>query len=507
MAVGALMRRALVVVVSVGLVAVLALWLSYSADPPQSPEPELNFVAKRACEFSSQYRLHIDCYWVSLKDDGVEATLSAAIFRAGPDAASDPLVYVAGGPGESGNTTAESLEIWDEWLSRQALGRDFVLLDLRGLAPSVPAWDCQEYSDISRDLLQRNLTFAQEAEIVMPVAEQCLDAWQQALTEQGGPVRQIRDLHSRRYADDLHRALHHLGYQQWNYLAVSYGTRVALLSATLHQEVRRIILDSPYPFDAGSLSDGMIIWAEAFAEYWRDCTAAGCAFDEEKFWQLMVELRTEPRWVEVEDWRTNRKVRWLLNDGRLAAAIYTAFYSSVLRSEIADALAEFARGDHAKLQYLLEVFYNQVFDSRFNSSVYWAVECNDNPLDPKASFDAVLQQVGRWQPYFLVDWEYNICRSSHFHNGQLPAMRKLQIPVLNAVGSLDPITTKKHAQALMPWLAQGYLAELADTSHAEFFGGDCGQRLIGWFLNAAEDELRAQWSEQLSQCRLSKQGD
>lgn len=501
---GSLTRGLTIVISFIGAVAVGGWWLYLRNVGEASDRPKPPPVMKKSCDFTSQYGFQVDCYWILASGEEARATLSAAVFRSSGQQNADPLIYVAGGPGESGNTSAEILEIWDEWLSRQSFGRDFVLLDLRGLASSKPVWQCEEYETVSKELLQRNLTFTEEGELMIPVLEKCLSSWESELIKQGGPVSRISELHSLRYAEDLALALRHLGYQEWNYLAVSYGTRVALLSAILHKEVRRVILDSPYPFSTGVLSDGITLWADAFREFWDGCEKAVCEFDEAQFWDLMVHLREHPEWVDVEDWRSGRQFRWLLNDGRLAAALYTAMYSSELRGEIAPALAEYKRGDRPRLFRLLEVFYNQAFDSRFNSAIYWAVECNDNPLESEESFKTALEQTGLWRSYFETEWQFNICRSPHFQNGQLPAMRKLSIPVLNAVGTFDPITTKQQARSLMEWLEQGYLLEQEGASHAEFFAGDCGQQLISWFLNSNEKRLRQEWEYKAKQCqRLS----
>ena len=87
---------------------------------------------------------------------------------------------------------------------------------------------------------QATLTFAEEGKIIAPVLADCLSAWQENLVHRSGPVEQIRDFSSQRNAMDLGESLRRLGYQQWNYLAVSYGTRVALLAAMVfeHDEAR-----------------------------------------------------------------------------------------------------------------------------------------------------------------------------------------------------------------------------------------------------------------------------
>lgn len=485
-------------------IALAAGWLSYlpveNRQPAATLAPPLP-IQRRDCDFVSSYALQVECYWMMVGEEGAKARLSIAIFRGPADGAVDPLVYIAGGPGEGGNTQGTGLAIWDEWLSRTPIRRDFVLLDPRGLSPSQPAWDCEDYSRISRALLERPLSFAEEGALIAPVLEQCLSQWQSELRERGGPVASLDAFSSLLNERDLGGALRQLGYREWNYLAVSYGTRVALLAAMRQPEVRRVILDSPYPPERGSIGDALVLWVNAFASFWRRCEQSFCPFDESRFWRLMEDLREHPIWVEVDNWRSGKSERWLLNDGRLAAALYTGFYSSELTGRVAEALDRHSRGDSRELTGILEVFFNQAFDSRFNSAIYWATECNDNRLDDEASFARLLTEAGRWRTYFASDWQHNICRSAVFHNGQLPPMEEVSVPALVAVGALDPITTEVHARALMSSLPNGYLLVQERHSHAEFFMGECGQHLIPWFLLASSEQLTGEWVEKSRFCQ------
>lgn len=490
----------------VALVVAIAAWLYWqpilTSSSSESVLSATQIVQSRECDFVSRYGFRVDCYWVSVGEGGVQARLAAAIFRAADEnAPADPLVYLAGGPGETGNTDASGLSVWDLWLAETALKRDFVLLDLRGLSPSEPVWDCVDYTKTSRELLNQNLTFAQEGEIIEPVLEACLSQWRENLARQHGPVAEISDFSSQLNAADLGISLRSLGYDQWNYLAVSYGTRVALLAAMQQPEVRRVILDSPYPLERGSISDSVTLWVEAFARYWRWCAAQSCEFTEPQFWQLMADLRQEPVWVEMENWRTGGTEQWLLNDGRLAAVLYTAFYSSELTNRLALALRHYVSGDGRELNKILEIFFNQAFDSHFNSAMYWATECNDNPLEDEEAFARTLMESGLWRPFFAADWQYNVCRSEVFRPGQLPLMKLLPVPFLVAAGELDPITTAAHAREVMTWLPNGYLLVQEGRSHAEFFMGECGQDLIPWFLQATPEQLVLEWSERSAACR------
>ena len=118
---------------------------------PSSGSP----VRSKPCNYVSPKDIQIKCYWVKLPEDEWQTHLSVAVFKRQEPTRLPPLLYLAGGPGESGNTQASGLDVWSQWYQRSGLLQDFLVLDLRGLAPSTPNWECNYYLDSARKLMSQ----------------------------------------------------------------------------------------------------------------------------------------------------------------------------------------------------------------------------------------------------------------------------------------------------------------------------------------------------------------
>ena len=72
-----------------------------------------------------------------------EVSLAIAVLVSpNPDAAADPLVYLAGGPGASA-----LLEVGEWAQSPFRAQRDIILIDQRGVGYSFPALECEDFAD------------------------------------------------------------------------------------------------------------------------------------------------------------------------------------------------------------------------------------------------------------------------------------------------------------------------------------------------------------------------
>lgn len=140
----------------------------------------------------------------------------------------DPVVLLAGGPGQAATTLAPQLAA--SWMREQ---RDIVLVDQRGTGKSNPLVVPLPGSD---DDLQGYL------ELVWRV-----DVFKQALAE----LQQVADL--TKYTtgiamDDVDAVCSALGYQQVDLVGGSYGTRAALIYMRRHEaHVRCAVLDGVAP--------------------------------------------------------------------------------------------------------------------------------------------------------------------------------------------------------------------------------------------------------------------
>ena len=149
----------------------------------------------------------------------------------------DPLVYLVGGPGSSGSHLLQVS--FDKYLRAFAGDRDIIVIDQRGTGLSNPPLYCREALMRLDEILQSH--HADYAELVLEILRDC----HRRLSAKG--VR-FDTFHSENIARDVVNVMLSLGYEQWNLVGVSYGSRLALTMMRDHpQYLRSVILDSVYP--------------------------------------------------------------------------------------------------------------------------------------------------------------------------------------------------------------------------------------------------------------------
>lgn len=142
----------------------------------------------------------------------------------------DPLVLLAGGPGQAATEAYGPLM---RALSRIQQRRDLVMMDQRGTGSSAPL-DCTEVGEDS---------LAERFAVAVPIDEitDCRDA----IVESGATPAHFTTATHTADLDALRAAL---GADTWNLYGGSYGTRAALDYAETHPDrVRRLILDGVAP--------------------------------------------------------------------------------------------------------------------------------------------------------------------------------------------------------------------------------------------------------------------
>lgn len=149
----------------------------------------------------------------------------------------DPLVYLVGGPGSSGSQLLQTS--FRKYLRAFASERDIIIIDQRGTGNSAPRLYCSEVWERLNEILQSH--HRNHAELMLEILTDC----HQRLARAG--VR-FHTYHSDNSARDIVNVLLALGYEQWNLVGVSYGSRLALVMMRDYpQYIRSVILDSVYP--------------------------------------------------------------------------------------------------------------------------------------------------------------------------------------------------------------------------------------------------------------------
>ena len=181
------------------------------------------------CPFEPEVAVEVECGWlavpesrVGLSDDSIE--VAVAILRTPTsDPAPDPVVFLHGGLG--GVALAERwawLSDLDRWQDHPILAtRDLVLVDQRDTGYSRPSLTCSDVEDPSDSHDRFAVDGITLAAYTTP-----------------------------ENAADLAALREGLGYDEWNLLGSSYGTRLGAAIVRDHPDgVRSLILDGVYPLD------------------------------------------------------------------------------------------------------------------------------------------------------------------------------------------------------------------------------------------------------------------
>jgi pimeloyl-ACP methyl ester carboxylesterase len=225
------------------------------------------------CVFRAPRGDRLECYTLVLQENrekpqGSEVRLKVAVLKAKRVVDADPLVYLAGGPGDSplvaSSAGADPLSEGDWWNDTAAIRkrRDVVIISQRGAPGSVPSLDCFESraSELAR-ARRRSVTENQERDILI----RCRAEFDRKKID-------VSMYSTPNLADDVADLAKLLKLPKINLYGISYGTRWALEVMRRHPEiVRSAILDGVYPPQINGDQNEPEVVRSAFEQLAADC--------------------------------------------------------------------------------------------------------------------------------------------------------------------------------------------------------------------------------------------
>jgi pimeloyl-ACP methyl ester carboxylesterase len=217
-----------------------------------------------------------------------------------------PMVYLAGGPSDSGIDNARG-SLTTFLLGMREIG-DVIALDQRGVGMTEPNLACSENSNYPLD---RPATREETIRLLQERGRDCARFWKAAGVD-------LAAYNTNESADDVEALRQALGAEKISLIAISYGTTLALTTVRRHGEhIHRVIFagmeapDQTYKLP----SDGQ----KQLLKIAQICK------DDPKFGLLMPDLvgtlkavsdrlQNQPQTVEVLDTDTNRKVKVTVGD-------------------------------------------------------------------------------------------------------------------------------------------------------------------------------------------------
>ncbi|HRQ42316.1 MAG TPA: alpha/beta fold hydrolase [Chloroflexota bacterium] len=464
--------------------------------PTFTPEPTTipsttAFVEAR-CEFDVPHGRDVTCGWLTVPEDRSDPAnentirLHVAIFASdNPNPAPDPIVYLEGGPG------GDALEVvplifelrFAPYLANHAL----IMFDQRGTGYSEPSLACPEYTDLSYELIEQDISPEEAGQQSIETLLACRDR----LADEGVNLAAYNSAAS---AADLHDLRLALGYEEWNVWGVSYGTRLAqTLMRDYPAGIRSVILDSAYPLEVNLLTDTPENVARAFTVFFAGCAAdPACAEAypdlETLFYDTVAQLNEEKITLSITNVFTGDSYDASFRGDELVGVLFQSLYATEIIPELPKLIADVNAGEVNTLSLLLSSFLS---NSDFVSAgMQFSVQCyEENGFATAEELTAALAAQPELEPVFrdspnLGPNALVICEQ--WGAGTAVALENepvtSDIPTLILAGEYDPITPPAWGEQVQANLSTAYFYEFPGTGHGVSLSGACGISIIQSFL-------------------------
>ena len=383
----------------------------------------------------------------------------------------DPLVILAGGPGQAASTLAP----YAARLAELRRTRDVVLIDQRGTGRSAPllceAFKPRESDAFEPDPLPRAKACAEElaAKGVDP-AQYTTTAW-------------IADLEAMREA---------LGYPRWNLWGGSYGTRVALEYLRTHGDrVRTMVLDGVAP---PAMIIPLDVWPSrqaAMDAIFKACAASpACAKAHPDPTATLREIRkaleadgADGRDVDIVDPRTGETRRVRMTFDVVLGALQLPAYAPETAVLLPEMLSLAARGDFGPL-FAANPSMSSRESERINPALHFSVTCAEDA--PRITPEALQSALGDLPARRLAEQTIAVCEV--WPRGSMPANFatpvKSAVPALLFSGGMDPVTPPASGAAVARDLANSRHIVAPGYGHIVSFHA-CGPRMMAAFVEEA----------------------
>ncbi|MBK7902611.1 MAG: alpha/beta fold hydrolase [Proteobacteria bacterium] len=386
--------------------------------------------------------------------------------------ARDPVVMLAGGPGQSALEAFPTVHPAFREILRQ---RHVLLVDQRGAGRSNPL-DCPD--TLSEEALQ--LLDSAGVDEARQLTADCL--------QELGPNVDVRAYTTSAYIADLEDVRRALGVAQFNLVGVSYGTRVGLEYLRRHPtSIRAVVLDSVVPPSLALGNEHARNLEAAVDAQFARCTAdAECTkrfgSPRARLDDLLQRLHEHPQHVTYRDPLTNEQREGEFTDISLASVVRFYSYAPQLFGMLPMLLAEAANGEFANLMAqsrMMEQLIGEQIYVPLQLSVMCAEDAPGMRVDPSDAgtilgtefIDLTLAQCSVW-PRGTVPKDFRDAVTS-------------DKPVLLLSGELDPVTPPRYAEEVQRTLPNSRHFVFRGQGHS-VMGVGCGPRLVAEFIAAAD---------------------
>ncbi|MCP3165230.1 alpha/beta hydrolase [Myxococcus qinghaiensis] len=371
----------------------------------------------------------------------------------------DPLVLLAGGPGQAASRMAFILPA----VERIRRHRDILLVDQRGTGDSHPL-DCDPGGE--------DLSAAFDDSQSLPQMKKCLGGWDADVRQYTTPVAM----------DDLDEVRAALGYEKLNLWGISYGTRAALVYMRQHPErVRTAILDGVAPMSMYlplyMPRDGQLAVDLLLAHCEQDAACAKAYPELRARTEALLSKLETPRPIRVVHPLTGAPEEFVLSRQAFLGVLRSQLYNANAASLVPLMLDRASRDDWGAFT---AVAMGLLKDMRRGMShgLYFAVTCaEDAPFFDRAKVEA--EAKGTWFGADVGLQTLSLCQD--WPRATLPAGYRepvvSDVPTLLLSGELDPVTPPSWAEDAKRTLSRSLHVVVPGVGH-NTLGADCSLSLM-----------------------------
>jgi len=257
--------------------------------------------------------------------------------------APDPLVVLAGGPGQAATDLGAVIE---PAFRRVRRARDIVLFDIRGAGRSSPlVCDGAPEGILAVQVLDEARTSSGPVEQMSQFARECAAKYGNAAA--GNSFYEV--------VQDLEHFRAMMGYERVNIWGASFGTRIAQHYVRAHDErVRAVVLDAAGPPGLSAFESVPRTSQAALDRLFADCAEdTTCARDfprlAQTFADMLARADAAPQIVTLPDPRTGKRKTYVFDGDSIRGAVFGGLYIELTRSLLPLAIVRAAEGEFGPL--------------------------------------------------------------------------------------------------------------------------------------------------------------
>jgi len=450
-------------------------------------------LSRADCWFKAPDKITARCYHLSVPESrsgrsNVTLELPVVVISvAETRKREDPVVYLAGGPGDGAWLDNDRIDFWWEFVADNAWvnERDLVLVDQRGTGLTQPRMDCPEQEAAQIHALGFGLNRQAAREESVSAAAAC-----RARVDKEGhdPLSYT----SRDSATDLHDLMSALKLQQWNVYGLSYGTRLALTYARDYpHDARSLILDSVYLPESDFLEDDAWRTDRAFRVLFDGCRRSPDCDRwypnlEQRLQALVDKLNRTPIDKEVE-LESGKRAKVVVTGELLLNYLFQNLYNRSGIETVPQIADLFENGSDAaitsEIGYLADLYVDR---PDWGDALSLSVDCHEEV--PFNDLEKLRQDYLRYPllKSFADDKSWGAA-CAQWPMGPVDPVENQAIysdvPALLLTGLYDPITPPQYARLAGSRLVNSFYFEFLSVGHDVLSNEPCAGELAKQFLD------------------------